>query len=201
MSLPAAVVGTMPLTSSASSSASDSGFDHLPVQTSRRGELQVLGNGTEPDAERATHLPVRQITGPFEAKHILDFAHGRPVSRHRSCLPKRSRHNAGELSHPQYRQPKERPSFRSTEHAFRPSEQPLRLAKHRFREDEHPFRNAEHRFRNPPKPFSFERNETAVHLPPKTLFDFNRNLCSASPKYAVSGRELIDAIAAVLGHY
>ncbi|KVX65625.1 hypothetical protein WL07_28245 [Burkholderia cepacia] len=26
--------------------------------------------------------------------------------------------------------------------------------------------------------------ETAVHLPPETLFDFNRNRCSASPKYA-----------------
>ncbi|MDR3100283.1 MAG: thioredoxin fold domain-containing protein [Paraburkholderia sp.] len=28
-------------------------------------------------------------------------------------------------------------------------------------------------------------SETAVHLPPETLFDFNRNPCSASPKYAV----------------
>ncbi|WP_230948858.1 2Fe-2S iron-sulfur cluster-binding protein, partial [Burkholderia vietnamiensis] len=28
---------------------------------------------------------------------------------------------------------------------------------------------------------------TAVHLPPETLFDFNRNRCSASPKYARSG--------------
>ncbi|MCP3728447.1 hypothetical protein M3I53_35975, partial [Paraburkholderia sp. CNPSo 3272] len=28
-------------------------------------------------------------------------------------------------------------------------------------------------------------NETAVHLPPETLFDFNRNPCSTSPKYAL----------------
>ncbi|MBB2984832.1 hypothetical protein FHX58_007728, partial [Paraburkholderia tropica] len=28
-------------------------------------------------------------------------------------------------------------------------------------------------------------SETAVHLPPETLFDFNRNPCSASPKYAI----------------
>ncbi|MEM5332257.1 hypothetical protein VSR34_38120, partial [Paraburkholderia sp. JHI2823] len=27
--------------------------------------------------------------------------------------------------------------------------------------------------------------ETAVHVPPETLFDFNRNPCSASPKYAI----------------
>ncbi|MCP3721504.1 hypothetical protein, partial [Paraburkholderia sp. CNPSo 3281] len=27
-------------------------------------------------------------------------------------------------------------------------------------------------------------SETVVHLPPETLFDFNRNPCSASPKYA-----------------
>ncbi|MCA8371676.1 hypothetical protein LGN32_39215, partial [Burkholderia contaminans] len=31
-------------------------------------------------------------------------------------------------------------------------------------------------------------SETAVHLPPETLFDFNRNPCSASPKYAPETR-------------
>ncbi|MBH9645826.1 type 2 periplasmic-binding domain-containing protein [Burkholderia vietnamiensis] len=45
------------------------------------------------------------------------------------------------------------------------------------------------RFGTPNTNFGIPRNcstssETAVHLPPETLFDFNRNPCSASPKYA-----------------
>ncbi|WP_343664991.1 hypothetical protein, partial [Paraburkholderia tropica] len=39
-------------------------------------------------------------------------------------------------------------------------------------------------------------SETAVHLPPETLFDFNRNPCSASPKYAgySVGRGIVDKL-------
>jgi len=140
-------------------------------------------------------LPVRQITGPFQAKHIFYFAHGRPVSRHSRFLPKGATLTAGRLSHPQYRQPKPRLSFRHAEHTFRRSEQPFRRAEHRFREDEHAFRNAEHQFRNTPKLFDFKRNGCSpssgnpVRLQPKSVFGFAEIRSTPSSRETIaSGR-------------
>ncbi|QUN49116.1 hypothetical protein KEH59_14455 [Burkholderia contaminans] len=64
------------------------------------------------------------------------------------------------------------------------------------------------RFGTPNTNFGIPRNcstssETAVHLPPETLFDFNRNPCSASPKYAAMrpsfGKIVLGALTPLFG--
>lgn len=57
-----------------------------PIEACRGGELKVLRERPEADAEHALYLSVREIACPLQSEHFLDSAHGRPVSRHRRKL-------------------------------------------------------------------------------------------------------------------
>jgi hypothetical protein len=59
------------------------GLGPSPIEACLGGELKVLRNRFEADAERALYLSVREVGCPLQAEHFLDSAHDRPVSRHR----------------------------------------------------------------------------------------------------------------------